>query len=66
LTKEEEHPTSTKYLSPTFLILERCVWENQVEYIADETETLMLSAISLQRIFVSISSIIKRTKLRVK
>ena len=52
-TKEELHPTETAYL---FFCLEsstRWVWENQVEKIAGETETLTDSRTSRQSFLFS-------------
>jgi hypothetical protein len=54
LTKDEEQPISTRYLSPISFTLDRCVWENQVENIAGETETLTISNVSFQDALLSI------------
>lgn len=53
LMKEELQPTETLYRSPAGSISTRWVLENQVEKIAPETETFMVSKVSCQRETVS-------------
>ena len=54
-TKDEEQPISTKTLFPVSLVEAMCVWENHVENIAGETETLTISSVSCQDILVSMT-----------
>ena len=48
LTNKVEQPISIINLSPTSLIFDRCVCKNQVEKMAGETETFIISKVSFQ------------------
>ena len=55
LTKEELHPISIKNLPSVCTTSARWVWENHVENMAEETETLIDCSASFQTVVLSMS-----------